>query len=182
MALQRITVAKIAGISADVVLQRLQEWSAARQVDHPSEWSSEQWPQHVRKQADDFADRLRAHALTPPVVYYVEWSDLGSMGDLFGRWLTPSDNLNPLAIYASQYEIFWYALPDGGSLSRRLASPGSQQWQESDWFVGRLREAVGAWQELTERAVVVVLRRVVGGLVLDEEITASLKCVPDWLS
>jgi len=182
VASQRITIAKIGGVSADAVLRRLREWSAARQIDEPDEWSSEQWPQDVRKQADDFADRVRANAFAPPVVHYVEWVDMWSMGDLFGRWLTPSDNLMPLAVYANQYEIFGYALPDGGSLSRRLASSGPQQREESDWFVGRLREAVGAWQELIERAVVIVLRRVVQGSISDEEVTASLKCVPDWLS
>jgi hypothetical protein len=182
VASQRITVAKIGGVSADVVEQRLREWSAARRTDEPDEWSSEQWPEDVRKQADDFADRLRAHALAPPVVHYVEWSDMWSGGDLFGRWLKPSDNLMPLAVYANQYEIFGYALPDGGGLSRHLAAPGPQQWEVSDWFVGRLREAVGAWQELVERAVVIVLRQVVQGSVLDEEVTASLKCLPDWLS
>ena len=182
MASQRITIAKVGGVTADLIEQRLREWSAARQTDNPNLWSSEQWPQHVRRQADDFAERLRAHAFTPPVVHFVEWADTWSMGDLFGRWLTPPDGSMPLAVHADRFEIFAHALPDGGHLSQHLASSGPQQFVESDWFVGRLREAVGAWRGLVDRAVVIVLRQVVAGSVLDEEITESLMSVPDWLS
>jgi len=181
VASQRITIAKIGGVSADAVLRRLREWSAVRQSDEPNEWSSEQWPQDVRRQADDFADRLRANASAPPVVHYVEWVDMWSMGDLFGHWLTPRDKLILLAVYSDQYEIFGYALPDGGRLSRRLASRGSQQWDEAEWFAERLSEAVAAWQKLIDRSVIIVLRRVVQGSITDEEVTASLKCVPEWL-
>jgi hypothetical protein len=35
---------------------------------------------------------------------------------------------------------------------------------------------------LVERAALVVLREVVGGLVTDEELSDSLSLVPDWLS
>jgi hypothetical protein len=182
VASQRITVAKIGGVAADELLQRFRAWFAARQTDDPNEWSSEQWPQGVRKQADDFADRLRAHALALPVVHFIEWADMWSSGDLFGRWLTPPKGVKPLAVYADRFELFAYELPDGGSLSQRLASLGPQQWEESNWFAGRLREALDSWHELVERAVIVVLRQVVQGSVLDEEVNASLKCVPDWLS
>jgi hypothetical protein len=45
-----------------------------------------------------------------------------------------------------------------------------------------LREAVGAWQELVESAVLVVLRHVVGPSASDEEVKASLRTAPDWLA
>jgi hypothetical protein len=182
MASQRITVAKISGIAADIVLQRFREWSAARQTKSPHDWSSEQWPEDVRKQTDDFPDRLRLHGFAPPVVHFIEWADLWSMGDEFERWLTPSDGPAPMVVYADRFEVFAYALPDGGRLSRHLAGAGPQQNTESDIFVRCLGEAVVAWQELVRRAVVVVLRFVVHGTVLDEEVTASLENAPDWLS
>jgi hypothetical protein len=182
LASQRITVAKIGGVAADVALRRLQAWSAARQANDPNEWSPEQWPRQVRAEADDFADQLRAHGYTPPVVHNVEWADLWSMGDLFGRWLTPPDGPAPFVVHADQYEIFAYGLPDGGRLARHLAAAGPQQREETDWFIRRLREAIGAWQKLVERAALVVLRRVVGSSALDEEVTASLRRTPDWLS
>ena len=181
MALQQITIAKLGGVGADVALQRLQDWSAARQTDIPNLWSPEQWPEHLREKADDFADQLRAHAFAPPVVHFVEWADMWSMGDLFARWLTPPDGLGPIAVHANRYEIFAYGLPDGGRLAQYLTAVGPQQWPETDWFVGRLREAIEAWEKLVERAVLVVLRRVVDGSVLDEEITASLHVTPAWL-
>jgi hypothetical protein len=85
-------------------------------------------------------------------------------------------------MYATRYQIFAYGLPDGGRLAQYLATAGPQQWTETDWFIRRLREAVEAWQDLVERAVLVVLRHVVNGSALDEEVTASLRINPAWLS
>jgi hypothetical protein len=174
LATQRVTIAKVGGRAADVALLRLREWAAARKDADPDEWSSDQWPSSVRGQADTFADRLRAHSLSLPVIYFVEWSDLWSMGDLFSRWLTPPGGPPPLAIHADRFEVYGYALPDGGHLGRHLTTAGPQQFGEYDQFVGLLHEAVGAWQELAERAALIVLREVVGGLVTDEELKASL--------
>lgn len=182
MATQRNSIAKVGGLAADAVLQRLGDWSAARRVIDPHEWSSDQWPTPVRQHVDAFARRLQAHALSPPVLHFVEWTDLWSMGDLFARWLTPPGGAPPLTVLADRFEIYGYALPDGGSLARHLAGAGPQQFEESDHFVRRLGEAVAAWETLTDRAAIVVLREVVGGLVTDEEIEASLSVVPDWIS
>ena len=179
---QRITVAKIGGLAADIVLQRMQEWSAARQTNNPNEWSPDQWPQPIRAEADAFANQLRAHAFAPPVVHFVEWADTWSMGDLFRRWLTPPDGPMPLAVFADQHEIFVYSMPDGGRLARHLVTVGPQQWTEANWFIARLHEAVETWQELVERALLVVLRYVVASSALDEEVTTSLQRLPDWLS
>lgn len=181
MATQRITIAKVGGQAADRILQRLGEWAKARQTSEPLEWSAEQWPSNVRCQADAFADRLRAHSDSPPIVHFVEWIDLWSMGDLFPRWLTPPDGPGPLIIHADRFEVYGYGLPDGGRLGRHLASAGSQQFEEYDGFVSRLKESVGAWQGLVDRAALIVLREVIGGLVTDDEIRASLASVPDWL-
>ncbi|SIO59060.1 hypothetical protein SAMN05444166_5911 [Singulisphaera sp. GP187] len=102
---------------------------------------------------------------------------------LFNRWLTPPSGPGPLAIHADRFEVYGYALPDGGHLGRHLTTAGPQQFGEYDQFVGRLHEAVVAWQELVaERAALIVLREVVGGLVTDEELKASLSLVPNWLS
>jgi hypothetical protein len=181
LATQRITIAKIGGASADVVLQRVREWSSARQTDNSNLWEPAQWPEGVRTEADEFAEQLRAHALAPPVVHFVEWADLWSMGDLFLRWLTPPDGPVPFSVHANQHQIFAYGLPDGGRLARHLADAGPQQWTETDWFIARLREAIVAWEKLVDRAALIVLRRVFDGSVSDEQVTASLRTVPDWL-
>jgi hypothetical protein len=182
LASQRITIAKVAGLSAEVALQRLGGWSAARQVDDPNLWSSEQWPEQVRQEADDFAERVRAHGLTPPVLHFIEWADLWSMGDLFERWLTPPGSPPPIAVYANRFDMFAYGLPDGGHLGEYLAGAGPQQWTETDWFIGRLREAVEAWQELVQRAALIVLRYVADASATDEEVEASLHITPAWLT
>ncbi|MHB1556185.1 MAG: hypothetical protein ACYC61_01770 [Isosphaeraceae bacterium] len=181
MASQRVTIAKVGGIATNVLGQRLRRWAAAREAMEPDEWTSAQWPPSVRAEVDSFADQLRVRGCSLPVVHFVEWSDLWSMGDLFSRWLTPPGG-SPLRIaFGNRFEVYGYALPDGRRLQRAL-TVGPQQFPEYDQFVARLREAVGAWEELLEQAIVIVLREVVGGLVTDEEFLASMSVVPDWIS
>ena|GEM_PF-1614914 len=181
MATQRITIAKLGGIAADVALLRLREWAGTRRTSEPDEWSKDQWPSSVRVEVDAFVDRLRANSLSPPVLYFVEWADPWSMGDLFTRWLTPPGGPPPLVIHADRFEVYGYTLPDGGRLGRHLTTAGSQQFSEYDWFVSRLREALNAWRELTDQATLIVVREVVGGLHTDDDIQASLSRVPEWL-
>ncbi len=181
MASQRITIAKVGGIASDILGQRLRRWAAAREAIEADEWVSAQWPPSVRVEVDSFADQLRVRGCSLPVVHFVEWSDLWSMGDLFSRWLTPPGGSPLLIAYGDRFEVYGYALPDGGRLQRALAV-GPQQFPESDQFVARLREAAGAWDKLLEQAILIVLREVVGGLVTDEEVLASMSVVPDWIS
>jgi hypothetical protein len=182
VASQRITIAKLAGLSGDIALQRLSAWSAARNADDPNPWSSEQWPIHVREQADEFAERLREHGFALPICHFVEWADMWSMGDLFARWLTPPNCPRPIGVHANRFEVFAYSLPDDGRLANYLATAGPQQFTETDWFIARLLEAVSAWEKLVPSATLVVLRKVVDGSALDEEVVASLKKIPQWLS
>jgi hypothetical protein len=174
-------IAKIAGLAAEVIALRLTEWSAARQTADPDEWSSEQWPLAVRFQADSFAGRLRTHALDLPIVCFIEWVDLWSMGDAYRRWLTPPDSPGPWTVHSDRYEIYAYALPHGGLLSDHLSSAGPQQWEESDWFIGRLSGAIATCRQIVNRSTLIVVREVVGGLATDEDIAASLSHLPNWL-
>ncbi|WP_165070473.1 hypothetical protein [Paludisphaera rhizosphaerae] len=181
MASQRITVAKIGGVAADVVLVRLRGWAEARQSSDPDEWSSEQWLASVRVEVDAFAERLRANSLAPPVIFFVEWSDLWSMGDLFRRWLSPPGGPSPIEIHADRVSVFGYSLPDGYRLACHLSSAGPQLCDESNQFIARLRESLEARRSLAEKSALIVVREVVGGLVTDEEMEASLAVVPEWL-
>ncbi len=148
MASQRITIAKLAGLSGDIALQRLSAWSSARNAVDPNLWSSEQWPDHVRQEADEFAERLREHGFALPVCHFVEWADMWSMGDLFSRWLTPPNRPKPFGVHANRFELFAYGLPDNGHLANYLAAAGLQQFAETDWFIARLLEAARAWEKL----------------------------------
>ena len=183
MASQRVTVAKIGGASAEVVLARFREWSAARlPPDDPDYWiDAELFPADVRSQADAFAEALRANALAPPVVHFVEYSDMWSMGDVFEKWLSPPTGPKPLYVEGSRNTLYSYGLPDDGKLAKYLAKARKQQFDEDDTYIRRLREAIYAWHTLVDRAAIVVIRHVVGGLVEDEELTASLQTVPPWL-
>jgi hypothetical protein len=105
-----------------------------------------------------------------------------SMADEFPRWLSPPNCSRPIGVHANRFEIFAYGLPDGGRLANYLAGAGSQQFPETDCFVVNLQDAVSAWEKLVPRATLVVLRHVVGGSALDDEVTASLNTPAPWLS
>lgn len=182
MASQRVTVAKIGGAGAEVVLARFREWSAARTSDDPDYRETEQWPADVRAPADGFAEALRANALTPPVVHFVEYADLWSMGDIFEKWLSPPKGPKPYYIEGNKNALYGYELPDHGKLAKFLATAGKQQAPEYDTYIRRLREAVEAWDKLVDRAVIVVLSHAIGSLVTDDELAESLQSVPPWLT
>ena len=114
--------------------------------------------------------------------HFVEWADMWSMGDLISRWLTPPNYSRPIGVYGDRFEIFVYSLPDDDRLATYLATAGPQQFTETDWFIARLLEAVRAWEKQVPSATLVVLRKVVDGSALDEEVVASLKKIPEWLS
>jgi hypothetical protein len=147
-----------------------------------NEWSADHWPEEVRVQADEFADQLRANAFAPPVVHFVEWADLWSMFDQFRSWLTPEDGPAPYAVHGDRHEIYAYRLPDEGRLAWHLDLAAPQQIAETRVLMARLREAIAAWDLMVHRAAIVVLRQATGGSALDEEVTASLLKVPEWLA
>jgi hypothetical protein len=181
LATQRVTIAKIAGISGELALQRLTGWAAARQIDGPNLWSPEQWPDNVRQQGDEFADRVRANGFALPITYFAEWLDMWSMGDLIQRWLVPPNGTDSICVHGNRFEVFAYRLPDGGHLAQRLFRAGPQQFSETDWLIARLREAIEASENLAGQAAIVVLRQVVGGTTLDETIAQSLQIRAEWL-
>jgi hypothetical protein len=79
------------------------------------------------------------------VVYFAEWADLWSMGDLFTRLLAPPDGPRPLIVHADRFEVYGYGLPDSGRLVQHLECAGPQQFVEYGWFVSQLQEAIRAW-------------------------------------
>jgi hypothetical protein len=54
--------------------------------------------------------------------------------------------------------------------------------QESKWLRRRLKEAKDAWGELVPEWVIVVVREPLGALISDDEIAASQKRVPPWIT
>jgi hypothetical protein len=182
LATQRVTIAKVGGDASDVIATKLHKWASARTSDDENFWSGDQWPAIIREEIDEFAEQIRSHSTSPPVIHFIEWVDMWSMFPDFEHWLTPPDGPVPVHICANRYTVYAYILPDGRRLERHLKGAGKQQWPESDWYIRRLRETVSAWERLVDRAVLVVLRLAFDVAVSDDEVRASLSRVPDWLS
>jgi hypothetical protein len=166
MPTQRVTLAKIGGLAADAIERQFALWSSRRIGDS--------YPEHVRRSLDEFAISLCAHASKPPVVYFSQWIDMWSLGDL----LPGLGDDRAATIDGIKYQACCHRPP----IRFRTTIIGDDPPQESNWLVNRLREAEDAWAELVPNYIIVVVREVVGGLVEDNEMDAAQEHVPDWLT
>lgn len=182
MARQWITIAKIAGPVADVVIGSFRKW-AAQESD-----ASKAFPQARCGELEEFYKVLQANGDAPPVLFYCRYLDLWSMG-LFERllerrqggsaWIRVSPDFVEGAIEGAAY-----ALPDGGMLAsslEQLRNDVPEVAFEDRWFAQTLYEACTCWELLYSKAVLLFFRHDLGASVLDDEVVASQDQVPDWL-
>ena len=182
MASQRITIAKIGGVAGVAIGERIRRWAATRSAIDKTEWSPVQWPADVHLALDELVVALRQHCTAPPVLYFTQWIDLWSMGDIFKRGLTPRDATAPDEVHSQRCEVLSYRLPDEGRLLEHLQGCEAQQFREYEWYVSRLCEATKSWSELSDEATLLVIRETYGGLVTDEDVLEALTEMPNWLT
>src|SRR5262249_44121452 len=120
----------------------------------------------------------------PPVLFYRQYVDQWSMGDVFG--LVGRGNSRPAVIHLGDGELYAYSLPDGGVLLKRLRaerrrSPKSVGRAEKFWFIDSIRDAVTISQSGKDGSALLVIRHVIGGLVDDDEISAAMRRTAGWL-
>ena len=156
MATQRLFIATFAGEAAAVVANLFRAWrDASAAVDVAA--------------VDLFCTALRSNSTTLPLVYFCEWVDRWQMGDRVPGPGSVNGRLFQTTVFTRDEALEW-------------ASRCGNQFQEEKWLAARLREAAVAWNGLVDRAIVVVVREVLGGVTTDEELQASLDAVPSWLS
>lgn len=151
MATQRMTVATLIGATAAIVAKLFAGWRA--QPD----------PAGV----DQLCTSLRDECLSLPVVYFSEWVDRWSMGDLLPDEVVEGRQYQAVCLLPAQAEA--------------CAARCGQQFFEQGWLAARLREAAINCASIAEQRVVVVLREVVGPTTIDEEVRQSLSVIPAWL-
>ncbi len=154
MASQRLFIATFAGEAAAVVTNLFRGWRATA-VDVAA--------------VDGFCAAIRSNATALPIVYFSEWLDRWQMGDLVP---------GPGSVNGRRFQTTAFTRDEALDWASRCGN----KFQEERWLTARLREAADAWNELVDRVVVVIIREVLGGLTTDEEIQASLRVVPSWLS
>jgi hypothetical protein len=163
------TFAKVAGEAAAVIHERFLRWLAASE-----------FPDAIRAEIDDFAVKLKANAASPPVLYFNEWADMWSTGDLL-----PNMGNEEAVAFGNGFEAWCHVSPikvDEYEERINRLTVGGKSAQEARWLLARLREAEDAWAEmLRDNWVLIVLREVLGPTVTDEEIEASLYSIPKWL-
>ena len=154
MATQRLTVAVLAGASADVAAALFGAWRVAPQA-----------PDTV----DRFCEVLRQHSTALPVIYFCEWVDRWMMGNLVP---------GPGAVEGRRFQAAYFSPEE----ARTWADQCGNQWPEQEWFAARLREAAEAWGLVVDRRAVVVIRAALDSSATDEDVRATSEAVPDWLA
>jgi hypothetical protein len=166
MATQRVILAKIGGVAADVIAQRFRVWEQSRQGD--------EFPVETQLAVDKFAESLGAHAAEPPVVYFSQWIGMWSMGNL----VPELGSRHAVSVCGRRYCACCHQKP----IRFKPEIIADEPTQESDWLRRRLKEARHAWDWLVSAWVIVVLREPLGPLVEDDEIANSLQNLPAWLA
>jgi hypothetical protein len=180
---QRVTVALIGGESGKVIQKLVRRWKKQRVRDTGD---SESWvlPSDIRREVRTFTRALHDNSEYPPVLFYRQYVDQWSMGDVFG--LVGRGKSRPAVIHLSDGELYAYSLPDRGALLKQLRkerrrSPRSVGRPEKLWFIDAIRDAVSASQARKDGSTLIVVRNVVGGLVDDDEISAAMGRTAGWL-
>jgi len=166
MATQRVTLAKIGGEAAAYIERQFRAWARTKH-DH-------NFPPEVQAALDKLAEALRAHAAEPPIVYFSEWIDMWSMGDL----VPALGDQKAVVVTGQRYEACCHHPP----IAFKADIIADEPTQESVWLKHRLDEAEDAWEELASDWIIVILREPLGGLVTDDELVSSLQDNPDWLA
>ena len=158
MATQRFTIATIGGEAGFAAAKLFQIWMGSQ---------AKAGPDAILDAVDLFANHIRANSAVFPVIYFCEWIGHWSMGDalpnpLRGRGIEAAC-MNPTE-------------------ALQLADQCGNHFSESEWLGAQLRQAAEAWKPLVESSVVVLLRKVLGASAIDEEVSAAMVGIPDWLT
>lgn len=155
MATQRLTIATLVGASADAVEALFQSWRAD--------------PSAPNVAIDPFCEQLRTNGHLLPIVYFCEWID---------RWLMGDRVPGPDALEGRRFQAVCLTPDEAIAWAEKLGI----QFDEQVWFAARLREAADGWGLVVEKRAVVVIREVLDGSTLDEEVVAASRAISDWLS
>jgi hypothetical protein len=185
MATQRVIIAKVAGAAGDALFRRFRKGPKqnASSASEPNTKGRTRAP--TDHDLQEFVDHLRRDACQPPVVFYAEYADTWSMGDVFARPFRMRRHV--ARVDANNLEITVYRLPDGGRLEQfvrlmlRRKHLRERRPQEDRWFYTILLEALLSWESLVEDSVLLLVRDLVGGLLLDEEIERAAQQIPEWV-
>lgn len=175
MASQRVLLVTIAGALADTIWKDMRRWADARVAVANDEWSSDDWPDAIKDEADQFVTRLTTTGYFPPVLYRSEHVDCWSMGDVFETALVKGHPDYCRRLLTGSHEIIatWVRFSEH-------IKPDQYAADETVWLYTHINEAIAAWSTLAENRLVLLVRTVLGGLWEDDDVSDSLRGIPSW--
>ncbi len=117
---------------------------------------------------DRFCAALRENGLSLPIIYFCEWIDRWLMGDL-----VPGPN----ALEGPRYQMACFSREQALAWAEQCG----HQHLEQQWLSSRLKEAASVCDGVAKRVTVIVVREILGGSTLDNEVAACMRVVPEWL-
>jgi hypothetical protein len=180
MAIQRITIAKIAGPGGQLIQERVRAWAA---LEAQADDNEDLRPSLIR-QVTAFVNAFRANASEPPVLFFAEYIDQWSVAFSQVRFF-PKKCPITLVLNAGP-SVATYELPDAGKLrrhiSRKLKRPKSIWAYEDRWFLSHLHDAIVMYSAILPRATLIILRESWTSSPDDTEVIASASTIPPWLA
>lgn len=172
---QSVLLLAIGGRFAETIWECVRRWRMARIVEVTDEWSSEQWPLEIRDEIDLFVANLSAQGLAPPILYRSEHLDYWSMGDVYHRAIVKPNPEICCQLFSNRNELIvaWVHCKERIVVQKRAP-------EETLWLYNRINEATAAWSEYAENRLIILVRRVLGGLCEDHEVAHSLTTIPGW--
>jgi hypothetical protein len=177
MASQLITVFVHGGLNAQNILQRTAVWSAEAVYDATQECNT--WPESSQIAADQFISQLLQSATDQATLYYSQWLDYWSMGDVF-QYLTPHHEIPQFTIDTKRYELYQVRLPDAELKQAIHKELPRHATPETRRFVWQIQQALESWEHLCPTAVLLVIRQITGGMLDDTEIQSALSQGSTW--
>jgi hypothetical protein len=175
MAAQKILLLSIAGLTANKLWETFGQWERARTVSTIDEWSSSDWPHEIHEEVDSLIEILYSKAFMPPVLYRSEHFDGWSMSDVYQRVIFGAGQRKGCMVLSKRHEMMAAWFDSSESIILEKNAPA-----ETRLLHTRVREAMSERSGLSSSRLIILIRTVFAGSVLDGDATDALQATPSW--
>ena len=181
MASQRMTLAKVGGLSASLLEQTIAHLAEAEHPPAIDDLYERKWSTSDRQSIDNLADSIKAHLYEFPVVYSTEWFDTWCMGDVYRSYLTPDLDFSPYRLEGDRHELHALTSAHSSTVARHITKKRRPRFQEETFLRTRLLECINSWGDTIPTFIIILIREPLGSLVCDSELEGLLDKAPSWV-
>ncbi len=180
MASEWITIAKISGVSSNPLRTMFKVWKT-QEPDYDRNKRNEK----LEAETQGLFERIRAHALKPPVLHYQEYGDMWSFRFALLDEAFPKRD-PPIVVTSHGITAACYEMQNHHTLAKHLKKKlkSKIQYAETRYFLESIFRACESWtshKKIDKQAVILALFKVIDESIDDAEVVASMKKIPKWI-